>query len=107
MYIIDTPVDNLWCYFWHKLLTIINIHIPRKVKTIYVHQLWVNCTVTQLRRQKQHCNNKAESTDSSAHWLHYKQLKKEMQKECIIIHTINEYMSDVIHESHKNGKETV
>ena len=36
------------------------------------------------------------------HWSYYKQLKKEMQKECR--KSYNEYMSNIIHESYENGK---
>ena len=102
MHTLDTPVDKLWNSFHDKLLATINTHVPCKVKSSNVQQPWINCTLKQLRRQNQRSYNRARSTNSLAHWLHYKQLKKEMQKE--YHKSYNEYMSNIIHESYENGK---
>ena len=55
-----------------------------------------------VKKAKQRSYNKAKSTNSPAQWLHYKQLKKEMQKKCR--NSYNQYMSNIIHESYENEK---
>ena len=102
MYALDTSVDNLWCSFRDKLLETINTDVPCKIKSKNSHQPWINRTLKQLRRHKQCSYNRARSTNLPTHWLHYKKLKKEMQKECR--KSYNEYMSNIIHESYENGK---
>jgi len=79
-----------------------NTHVPSKIKSNSVHQPWINHTLKQLRRRKQRSYNRAGSTNLPMHWSYYKQLKKEMQKECH--KSYNEYMSNIIHESYENGK---
>ena len=50
---IDTPIEDLWSSLQTKLLDTVNAHVPCKVKSNNTQQPWVNCTLKQLRRQKQ------------------------------------------------------
>ena len=79
-----------------------NTYVPSKIKSSSNHQPWINCTLKQLRMFKQQSYNKTTSTNLPTHWLYYRQLKKEMQKE--YHKSYNEYMSNIIHESYENGK---
>ena len=99
---IETPIKELWSKLRNKLLDAMNTYVPSKIKSSSIRQPWINRTLKQLRRHKQQSYNKARSTNLPEHWLHYKQLKKEMQKECR--KSYNEYMSNIIHESYENGK---
>ena len=99
---IETTIEEFWSKLRNKLLDAMNTYVPSKIKSGSIRQPWINRTLKQLRRRKQQSYNKSRSTNLPEHWLHYKQLKKEMQKECC--KSYNEYMSNIIHESYENGK---
>ena len=76
--------------------------VPSKIKHTSSRKLWINHKIKQLRRHKQKAYNKARQTNLSLHWTQFKDLKRQMQKECR--KSYNKYMSDIIHDSYVNSK---
>ena len=54
-----------------------NTYMPSKVNLSGIRQTWINHTLKQMRRHKQQSYNKVRSTNLPAHWLYYKQSRKE------------------------------
>ena len=101
-YSIETPVEVLWSLFHNKLLSLLNTFVPSKIKHTSNRKLWINHKIKQLRRHKQKAYNKARQTNLSLHWTQFKDLKRQMQRECR--KSYNKYMSDIIHDSYVNSK---
>ena len=101
-YSIETPVEVLWSLFHNKLLSLLNTFVPSKIKHTSNRKLWINHKIKQLRRRKQKAYNKARQTNLTLHWTQFKDLKRQMQRECR--RSYNKYMSDIIHDSYVNSK---
>ena len=65
-------------------------------------QPWITHDIKRFRRRKQLAYNRAKATKSSVHWLHYKELKKTMQRECR--KAFRNYMSNAICDPYQSGK---
>ena len=101
-YSVDTPVEVLWSLFHNKVLSLINTFVPSKIRHANNHKPWITHKIKQLRRHKQKAYNKARQTNLLLHWTKFKDLKREMQRECRS--SYNKYMSDIIHDSYVNSK---
>ena len=88
--------------FHNKLLSLLNTFVPSKIKHTSNRKLWINHKIKQLRRRKQKAYNKARQMNLSLHWTQFKDLKRQMQRECR--RSYNKYMSDIIHDSYVNSK---
>ena len=98
----ETPVETLWSLFHNKLLGLMDIFIPTKIKQTNFRKPWINHKIKKLSRQKRRAYNRARSTNFPHYWSHFKVLKKEMQRECR--RSYNNYMSNIIHDSYANSK---
>ena len=96
-YSVDTPVEVLWSLFHSKVLSLINTFLPSKIRRTNNRKPWITHKIKQLRRWKQKAYNKARQTNVLLHWTKFKDLKREMQRECRS--SYNKYMSDITHDS--------
>jgi len=99
---LETPVETLWSLFHNKLLCLMDMFVPTKIKQTNFRKPWINHKIKKLSRQKQRAYNRARSTNFPHYWLHFNVLKKEMQRECR--GTYNNCMSNIIHDSYTNIK---
>ena len=81
-YTTKTPVETLWSQIHNHLLHLLNTFVSSKMKHNNNHKPWINHTIKQLRSHKQNAYNKVRSTNLSLHWTQFKELKRQMQREC-------------------------
>ena len=76
-----TPVASLWNNFkliCYKCLEL----VPTKQISTNTKQRWINHSIKRLSRKKQRYFNRARVSKLQSDWHSYKNIKKELQKEC-------------------------
>jgi len=76
----DSDVEYLWSTFKEKCNSVLMTKIPSKLSSSKFYQPWINKSIKQLTRRKQHLYNKARRSGSAAHWNTYKTFKRYTQQ---------------------------
>ena len=80
-YTIDTPIQDLWDIFKMQCYDCLDL-VPHVLSTKPDRNPWINNYVKRLTNKKQRLYNKAKSTQLQSDWSAYKDIKKQVQREC-------------------------
>ena len=97
LYTIDTPIQELWNVFKSKCLNLVPSIMLSK-------HTWSSCYIKRLTIKKKRLYNKARASQLQSDWSAYKEIKKQVQRECRKAH--DKYVSHIINldNTHSNKK---
>ena len=81
-YSYEADVDTMWTEFSSKCTQLMTDYIPSKLSTARFSQPWINRNLKRLSHRKNRAYKKARISRKNSDWERYKQLKREIQKEC-------------------------
>ena len=93
---LDTPVETQWTQIKSKILSVLDNRVPSKMTTCRFSQPWITADLKRLSRKKKKAFRRSRQVTDKSHpdLIHYKDLKKEMQRECR--KTYQTYVTDLI-----------
>ena len=97
-YTIDTPIQDLWDVSKMQCNDCLDL-VPSISSSKSVRNSWINTYIKQLTNRKQCLYNKARSNQFQTDWIAYKDIKKQVQRECRKAH--DKYVSNIINPDNK------
>ena len=79
---VNTPVEIIWQKIKDISCEVINNKVPSKMTSKRFNQVWVNRKCRRLFRRKRRAYNRARRTNQEADWNHFRDLRRESQKQC-------------------------
>ena len=79
---VDTPVEVIWQKIKNISDEVIGNMVPSKVTSKRFNQTWVTRKCRSLFRRKRRAYNRARRTNREADWNHFRDLRRETQKQC-------------------------
>jgi len=104
LYSIDTPVQDLWDVFKNQCYDCLEL-VPSIFPSKSATNPWTNSDVKRLTNKKQRLYNKARRSQLQSDWLAYKELKKQVQRECRKAH--DKYVSNLINSDNERANKKI
>lgn len=99
-YSVDTSIQDLWNSFKWECHSCLDL-IPCKTLSQSPKHPWINTQIKRLSSKKKRLYNKARNSCLESDWKAYKELKKQVQRECRKAH--NTYVSKLINSNNSSG----
>ena len=99
-YCVDTPIQELWNTFKQECHNCLEL-VPSKLLSRPPRHPWINTQIKCLSNKKKRLYNKARTSCLESDWIAYRDIKKQVQRECRKAH--NTYVSKLIDEKNLSG----